>query len=392
MIEFDSISKTYLGGKIAVHNINMTIKDGEFVVFIGTSGSGKTTCMRMINKMIEPTDGKILINGTDIKKLNSVELRRSIGYVIQQIGLMPHMTIFDNIVMVPRLLKKAESELRPLAENLIAKVNLPVEILDRYPKELSGGQQQRIGVIRALSADQDIILMDEPFGALDPITRESLQQLVKNLQKELGKTFVFVTHDIDEALDLADKIAIMDKGQLIQYDTPENILKNPANKFVRNLLGEKRIQNASLDYLPVSDVMIKYPKSINDKRSIQDALEIMHKSRVDSIFLVDDDNILIGYTDVFKIRDSGKIDGMVSDVALPVEAINEKTVLKDAIYYINDLGHRNLPIVDDERRLVGLVTRASIMDIVYKSFLRDYAPENENKELIQATPEKNQEV
>ncbi|MBS6062826.1 ABC transporter ATP-binding protein [Criibacterium bergeronii] len=392
MIEFDSISKTYLGGKIAVHNINMTIKDGEFVVFIGTSGSGKTTCMRMINKMIEPTDGKILINGTDIKKLNSVELRRSIGYVIQQIGLMPHMTIFDNIVMVPRLLKKAESELRPLAENLIAKVNLPVEFLDRYPKELSGGQQQRIGVIRALSADQDIILMDEPFGALDPITRESLQQLVKNLQKELGKTFVFVTHDIDEALDLADKIAIMDKGQLIQYDTPENILKNPANKFVRNLLGEKRIQNASLDYLPVSDVMIKYPKSINDKRSIQDALEIMHKSRVDSIFLVDDDNILIGYTDVFKIRDSGKIDGMVSDVALPVEAINEKTVLKDAIYYINDLGHRNLPIVDDERRLVGLVTRASIMDIVYKSFLRDYAPENENKELIQATPEKNQEV
>ncbi|EHL13231.1 hypothetical protein HMPREF9629_00531 [Peptoanaerobacter stomatis] len=382
MIEFKSVSKVYLGGKVAVHNVNLKIEDGQFIVFIGTSGSGKTTCMRMINKMIEPSSGNILIDGKDIKNMNDVALRRSIGYVIQQIGLMPHMNIFENIVMVPRLLKMPENKLREIAENLIKKVDLPVEYLDRYPKELSGGQQQRIGVIRALSANQNIILMDEPFGALDPITRENLQTLVKNLQVELGKTFIFVTHDIDEALLLADKIAIMDNGQVIQYDTPQNILKSPANDFVKNLLGEKRLDHAKFDYLPVEEVMIRNPKSINYKKTTHEAMEIMHNSRVDSLFLVDDENVLIGMADVFDIRSSNRESSKIEDYNLPANAINRKTPLRDAIFYINKLGYRNLPIVDEEMHLIGLVTRASVMDIIYKGFLGDYTPEKNDNDII----------
>ncbi|EHL18116.1 glycine betaine/L-proline transport ATP binding subunit [Peptoanaerobacter stomatis] len=382
MIEFKSVSKVYLGGKVAVHNVNLKIEEGQFIVFIGTSGSGKTTCMRMINKMIEPSSGNILIDGKDIKNMNDVALRRSIGYVIQQIGLMPHMNIFENIVMVPRLLKMPENKLREIAENLIKKVDLPVEYLDRYPKELSGGQQQRIGVIRALSANQNIILMDEPFGALDPITRENLQTLVKNLQVELGKTFIFVTHDMDEALLLADKIAIMDNGQVIQYDTPQNILKSPANDFVKNLLGEKRLDHAKFDYLPVEEVMIRNPKSINYKKTTHEAMEIMHNSRVDSLFLVDDENVLIGMADVFDIRSSNRESSKIEDYKLPANAINRKTPLRDAIFYINKLGYRNLPIVDEEMHLIGLVTRASVMDIIYKGFLGDYTPEKNDNDII----------
>lgn len=213
MIEFDHVSKIYNGNKVAVEDVNLSFNKGEFICLIGTSGSGKTTTMRMINRMIDPTKGTIRINGEDIQKKNPVELRRQIGYVIQNIGLMPHMTIRDNITLVQRLLKVDKEEQNKTAEKMIDLVELPRDMLDRYPHELSGGQQQRIGVVRALAADQDVILMDEPFGALDPITRDSLQDLVKDLQERLGKTIVFVTHDMDEALKLSNRIAIMDNGK-----------------------------------------------------------------------------------------------------------------------------------------------------------------------------------
>ena len=209
MIEFKNVSKTYKDGTKAVENINLTFNDGEFIVFIGTSGSGKTTSMRMINRMNEPTKGQILIDGEDIMKKDPVELRRGIGYVIQQIGLMPHMTVYDNITLVPKLLKWPEEKKRAKAEELIKRVDLPVEFLDRYPNELSGGQQQRIGVIRALAADQDIILMDEPFGALDPHTKSMMQLLLRELWEKEKPTVVFITHDIDEAVFLANKVYVM---------------------------------------------------------------------------------------------------------------------------------------------------------------------------------------
>ncbi|EAC9490946.1 ATP-binding cassette domain-containing protein, partial [Listeria monocytogenes] len=269
MIEFQQVSKIYKGGKVAVEDVNLSFEKGEFICFIGTSGSGKTTCMRMINRMTDPSKGKILINGKSVTEINPVELRRQIGYVIQSIGLMPHMTIRENITLVQKLLKVSQEERNKTAERMIDLVELPREMLDRYPNELSGGQQQRIGVVRALAADQDVILMDEPFGALDPITRDSLQDLVKDLQERLGKTVVFVTHDMDEALKLASRIVIMSEGKVIQFDTPENILQHPATPFVEELIGEDRLLQAKPDTTPVKDVMLNTPIAITPEKSLQ---------------------------------------------------------------------------------------------------------------------------
>ena len=241
MLEFKNVSKIYPGDKVAVENINLRIERGEFVCFIGTSGGGKTTTLRMINGMLIPTGGDITVDGKNIHDIDPIELRRSIGYVIQNIGLMPHMTIRDNITLVPKLLKWPKEKRDARAKELIKMVELPEEFLDRYPSELSGGQQQRIGVIRALAADQQIILMDEPFGALDPLTREALQRLVKRLQQQMGRTIIMVTHDMDEAIRLADRIVIMDQGHIIQNASPDDVLTHPANEFVANLI----VQNVS---------------------------------------------------------------------------------------------------------------------------------------------------
>jgi len=259
IISFQNVAKNYRGGNDAVEDINITVNKGEFVCLIGTSGSGKTTTMRMINRMIEPSRGKIIFKGKNLKTFDPVRLRRTIGYVIQNNGLMPHMTIKDNITLVPKLLKWQQDKMDRKAKELIKLADLPESYLDRYPAELSGGQQQRIGVVRALAADQDIILMDEPFGALDPITRDDLQELVKHLQEELGKTIIFVTHDMDEALKLATHIVIMDSGHVIQDDTPDNILQHPGNDFVKELLGEERLLQAQQNTLSVSDIMSKNP-------------------------------------------------------------------------------------------------------------------------------------
>ncbi len=278
MIEFQNVSKIYKGGKVAVEDVNLSFEKGEFICFIGTSGSGKTTTMRMINRMTDPTQGKILIDRKSIQEIDPVELRRQIGYVIQSIGLMPHMTIRENITLVQKLLKVSQEERNKTAEKMIDLVELPREMLDRYPHELSGGQQQRIGVVRALAANQDIILMDEPFGALDPITRDSLQDLVKDLQERLGKTIVFVTHDMDEAIKLASRIAIMSEGRVIQFDTPENILRHPANDFVEELIGEDRLLQAKPNATRVGEVMLNTAITITPEKSLQEAIKLMRKN------------------------------------------------------------------------------------------------------------------
>lgn len=277
MIEFQNVSKIYKGGKVAVEDVNLSFEKGEFICFIGTSGSGKTTTMRMINRMTDPTQGKILIDGKSIQEIDPVELRRQIGYVIQSIGLMPHMTIRENITLVQKLLKVSQEERNKTAEKMIDLVELPREMLDRYPHELSGGQQQRIGVVRALAANQDIILMDKPFGALDPITRDSLQDLVKDLQERLGKTIVFVTHDMDEAIKLASRIAIMSEGRVIQFDTPENILRHPANDFVEELIGEDRLLQAKPNATRVGEVMLNTAITITPEKSLQEAIKLMRE-------------------------------------------------------------------------------------------------------------------
>ncbi|MGY3703250.1 glycine/betaine ABC transporter ATP-binding protein [Vagococcus martis] len=366
MIEFQNVSKIYKGNKKAVSDMNLSFGDGEFICFIGTSGSGKTTAMRMINRMIEPTSGKILIDGKDIMTENPVDLRRSIGYVIQNIGLLPHMTIRDNITLVPKLLKWPEEERNEIAERLIKLVELPKEMLDRYPNELSGGQQQRIGVIRALAADQNIILMDEPFGALDPITRDSLQDFVKELQEKMGKTIVFVTHDMDEALKLATKIVVMSHGKVVQCDTPENILRNPANDFVRELIGEERLMHSQQDFITVGEVMMKRAISITPEKSLSQAIRLMREKRVDTLLVVDGNNVLKGFIDVESINDKRGYSTSVGDIMeLDVFYIKQTALLRDAIQRILKRGLKYVPVVDDNKKLVGILTRSSLVDMVY---------------------------
>lgn len=368
MIEFDNVSKIYPGNKMAVENVNLSFNKGEFICLIGTSGSGKTTTMRMINRMIDPTEGTIKIDGEDIQLINPVELRRQIGYVIQNIGLMPHMTIRENITLVQKLLKVDQDKRDKTAERMIDLVELPRDMLDRYPHELSGGQQQRIGVVRALAADQDIILMDEPFGALDPITRDSLQDLVKDLQERLGKTIVFVTHDMDEALKLANRIAIMDGGHVIQFDTPENILRAPANDFVEELLGEDRLLQAKSDTTTVGEIMMHTAVSITPEKSLQSAVRLMREKRVDTLLIVDEDNTLKGFVDVETIEKERRRSTATSVgdiINTKVFYVKESALLRDSLQRILKRGVKYVPVVDDHKHLVGILTRVSLVDIVY---------------------------
>ncbi|MDN6663301.1 MAG: ABC transporter ATP-binding protein [Tetragenococcus koreensis] len=390
MIEFQDVSKIYKGGKKAVDDISFTVETGEMVCLIGTSGSGKTTCMRMVNRMTDPTKGKILIDSQDITDINPVELRRRIGYVIQNIGLMPHMTIRDNITVVPKLLKTPQEERKKTAERLINLVEMPEEMLDRYPNELSGGQQQRIGVIRALAADQDIILMDEPFGALDPITRDSLQDLIKDLNKRLEKTIIFVTHDMDEALKLADHVAIMSEGKVIQYDTPENILQHPANDFVEELIGEDRLMQAQPDNTLVKDVMTT-AVTITSEKSLQEAITLMREKRVDTLLVTDNREILKGFIDIESINQKSDQSTSVGDIIkTEVSSVKEDTLLRNTLQRILKRGLKYVPVVDNKQRVVGILTRASLVDIVYDVL---WGEEQSIREAVESfKPEETKEV
>ena len=392
MIEFQHVSKFYKGGKVAVDDINLSFDKGEFICFIGTSGSGKTTSMRMLNRMTDPSKGKILIDGQDIQKINPVELRRQIGYVIQNIGLMPHMTIRENIVLVPKLLKVPVEERNKIAEKMIDLVELPRDMLDRYPNELSGGQQQRIGVVRALAANQDIILMDEPFGALDPITRDSLQDLVKDLQERLGKTIVFVTHDMDEALKLANKIAIMSEGKVIQFDTPDNILRHPANEFVEELIGEDRLLQAKPDFTTVDEVMLNSAITITPEKSLQEAIKLMREKRVDTLLVVDNSHVLKGFIDVETLdQQRGKASSVGDILNKDVFFVQKTALLRDALQRILKRGLKYVPVVDEQKRVVGILTRASLVDIVYDVIWGDETTISEAVEAKQSESETDKE-
>lgn len=365
MLEMNNVSKVYKGGKKAVSDLNISIEQGEFIAFIGTSGSGKTTAMRMINRMIDPTSGTITLNGKNIKDLNPVQLRRKIGYVIQQIGLLPHMTIRENITLVPKLLKWSEEEKQKKAEELIQLVDLPLSYLDLYPSQLSGGQQQRIGVIRALAADQDIILMDEPFGALDPLTRDTLQDLVKQLQVKFNKTFIMVTHDMDEAIKLADRIVIMSHGEVVQLDTPNNILKHPANDFVRDFIGENRLIQTTPNVKTVDEAMVK-PISVTAEKTIGEAIQIMRERRVDTLLITDNNNVLVGYVDIEDLSEAAKKHLSLSRIMNHnVYFVRSGVFLQDTVRTILKRNIRLIPVLDKQDKLLGVITRANLVDIVY---------------------------
>ena len=243
MILFEHVFKTFANEAIALSDLCLEIKRGETLVLLGTSGSGKTTALRLINRLIEPTSGTIVIDGEEIGTIDPIALRRKIGYAVQSIGLFPNMTVAENISLVPRLLKWDEAKIEKRVDELLLIVGLdPAEYRSRYPIQLSGGQKQRVGVARALAADPPIILMDEPFGSLDPLTREQLQHEFMEIKSEINKTVVFVTHDVLEAVKIGDRIALLDKGQLVQLCTPAELVENPANSFVDHFLGKQRFQ------------------------------------------------------------------------------------------------------------------------------------------------------
>ncbi|MDO7267964.1 betaine/proline/choline family ABC transporter ATP-binding protein [Shouchella clausii] len=372
MLEFKNVTKRYGAGRPAVDNINLKINKGEFVCFIGPSGCGKTTTMKMVNRLHEATKGQIIVNGKDIRKQDPVELRRSIGYVIQQIGLMPHMTVKENIVLVGTLLKWPKSKKDERAKELIKLVNLPESYLDKYPHELSGGQQQRIGVLRALAADPPLILMDEPFGALDPITRDSLQEEFKKLQKDLDKTIVFVTHDMDEALKLADRIVIMKDGKIIQTGTPDEIMRSPANAFVEDFIGKDRLIQGRADVTTVEQVMNKHAVTVDENETLRNAISLMRDKRVDSLLAINQDNVLTGYIDVEMIDSFYKKALTVKEaMETDVFTVQEQSLLRDTIHKMLRRGAKYVPVVNDQHQVAGIVTRTSLADIVYDTIWGD---------------------
>lgn len=243
-IEYQGISKKYKGNDYySVDHVNAQIQEGEFITILGSSGCGKTTLLKMTNRLIEPTEGKVLLFGEDISKVNPTTVRRRMGYVIQQIGLFPHMTIEDNIAAIPKILKWDKQKIDDRVTELMNLVGLdPSEYRKRYPSQLSGGQQQRIGLARALATDPKIMLLDEPFGAIDAITRLNLQNELKRIHDGTKKTFLFVTHDINEAFKLGNRVMIMNQGKLLQFDTPKNIVQHPADPFVKTLIDSAREQ------------------------------------------------------------------------------------------------------------------------------------------------------
>ena len=370
MIEIKNIVKT-AGEKVILDDISLTIESGSFVVLIGPSGCGKTTTLKLLNKLIEPTSGEIYIDGKPISKEDPIKLRRNIGYVIQNIGLFPHLTIKENIELIPKLKgDKSEEEISETTERLVKMVGLdPDEFLYKYPTELSGGQQQRIGVIRAIATDADIILMDEPFSALDPITRTQLQEWLYELQQELKKTIIFVTHDMDEALKLADKICIMQGGKIQQYDTAENLLKHPANSFVKDFIGSDRLWSAP-EYIKAKDIMIKDPVKAIETRTVIQAMEIMRTNKVDSILVTDKNNLLLGILTVKELRQNGIQDYYIYKVMNQDPLfIYEDCNLIEILNIMNNQNVGHIPVVSKDGQLVGLITRSSLLSVLSEQFL-----------------------
>ncbi|MGE6845999.1 ABC transporter ATP-binding protein [Bacillus tropicus] len=296
MIQFNQVSKSYEDGTKAVDSLHLEIKKGEFFVLIGPSGCGKTTTMKMINRLIETTEGSILIDGKDIQQYNINELRWDIGYVLQQIALFPHMTIAENIAVVPEMRKWTKKEINVRVDDLLQMVGLDPDVYrDRMPDELSGGQKQRVGVVRALAANPKIVLMDEPFSALDPLSREQLQKDIVQLQKKIQKTIVFVTHDMQEALSLGDRICVMKEGKVVQLDTPEGIIHNPKNEFVEEFIGNRGrpwYEGKSIeDVLPLDESMRIEGEALSLHSSLQEALV---RLRADEVVSVEENGRYVG--------------------------------------------------------------------------------------------------
>lgn len=363
MIELEQLTKTFKqkdGAEVrAVDAVSLTVPNGEICVFLGPSGCGKTTTLKMINRLIQPSSGRVLIDREDTTRVDEVTLRRKVGYVIQQIGLFPNMTIEENIMVVPRLLGWDKKRCRERARELMSMVQLdPDKMLTRYPRELSGGQQQRIGVIRALAADAPVLLMDEPFGAVDPINRESIQNEFLQMQRQLGKTVIMVSHDIDEAIKLGDRVAVFRGGKLVQFDHPDALLARPADDFVQAFIGHDNTLKRLL-LVRAGDAAIM-ARTCTPDMPLAQAFGIMDEADVRHLPVVDEAQRALGHV---TRREARAGQGTCADAMRPFMATaafdEHLRIVLSRMYQHNTSW---LPVVDADGVYLGEVTQESIAD------------------------------
>lgn len=363
-IELDHVSKVYPGAKqAAVDDVSLEIPAGEIVVFVGPSGCGKTTTMRMINRLSEPTSGRILIGEKNALSIKPTELRRSIGYAIQQAGLFPHMTIRQNVGLVPGLLGWDRTRTGNRVDELLDLVGLePTQYADRYPRQLSGGQQQRVGVARALAADPPVLLMDEPFGAVDPITRSTLQDELLRLQTELRKTIVFVTHDFGEAVKLGDRIAVLgQQSKVLQYDTPQNILASPADDTVAGFVGSgASLQQLGL--LRIKDVALEVRPSVHRGDSVDTVRTILAASEHDWAVVLDDRQRPVSWVRASRLRHANSL----ADAAERLDVVSTQSTLEDALEAILAEQHASAVVAGAGNRYQGVVTLDTLIATITK--------------------------
>ena len=360
MLTFEHISLSYGEQKI-LNDVSFEVKDGQFAVFIGPSGCGKTTTLKMINRLIQPDSGRICLNGNDISTIDRYELRRHTGYVIQQIGLFPNMTVAQNISVVPKLLKWSKEKCDQTVHELLDMVGMPYDqYAHKYPSEMSGGQQQRIGILRALAASPPVVLMDEPFSALDPMTRRSLQLEMKNLQQKLNKTIIFVTHDMDEALDLADVIIFMDHGHIVQIAPPEEMLENPATDQIKEFLGKHHTGPSPAD-LTVADFMRTGIVTVNQNRGINECVSRMQHHNVDTLLVVDEYRHYQGTVSIADIRLTGHVVKTIGPlVRNTTPVVHTGDNAKECFDQLISSGFPYLVVLNDDQTVAGLVTKTSM--------------------------------
>ena len=367
MIVFENVDKAYKNKQVLT-NVNLTINSGEFMVLIGSSGCGKTTLLKSINKLHSINGGSIKIDGVPIENQDSIKIRRRIGYVVQDAGLFPHLTVAENISTVLKINEYPQEKIAAHIDELLEMVELePAAYRDLYPSQLSGGQRQRVGVARAFATDPEIILMDEPFSALDPVTRSDLQDEVVKLQKQLQKTVVFVTHDMDEAIKMADRICVIQNGRIVQCDTAENILKHPANDYVKLFIGQNRLWS-NPDFIKAKDIMLKNPCRISANRTVIQALQVMNHARVDSV-LVTENNKFKGIVWLEDLKNFEKYNSPLEDfISEDYHAVNEETSLKDIVNTVNYEYFGIIPVLNDNQELCGFLTKSRLLAVLSRQY------------------------
>ena len=382
MIEFEDVRIAYKD-KPVLDGVSLTIHDREFFVLIGSSGCGKTTLLKSINKLLPLRGGSLSIDGIPVEQIKVQDLPKKVGYVVQSGGLFPHLTVEENIALTMQIARFSKEAIRDRVDKMLKMVNLDLEIYrGQYPSQLSGGQQQRVGIARAFAANPPIVLMDEPFSALDPMTRAELQNEIHDLQTKAQKTVVFVTHDMDEAIKLADRICILQNGHVVQCDKPENILKHPANEYINSFIGKNRLwENPS--FIRAEDIMRPRPITISQSRTVVQAVQLMRHYNIDSLLVTGDDNKFAGMVwlqDLIGIDQySSPVSSFLSDDYLSVRVDDSlSTVLeKVADYGEKDFGI--LPVLDAEGAIRGFLNRSSLLSTLSRRFIDEPVERDEQE-------------